>query len=45
MHSAILHALRPFHGSTLMLPLGLSDVGARIATVSVDDLLTALTSR
>ncbi len=33
------------HGSLLVLPYGFSDVGAGIATVSLDDLLTRLTEK
>jgi predicted GH43/DUF377 family glycosyl hydrolase len=31
------------HGNHLVLPYGFSDVGTRIATVPLDDLLTRLT--
>jgi hypothetical protein len=31
------------HGDHLVLPYGFADVGARIATVPLDDLLTRLT--
>lgn len=33
------------HGNDLVLPYGFSDVGARVAVVSLDDLLTRLTER
>jgi predicted GH43/DUF377 family glycosyl hydrolase len=33
------------HGNDLVLPYGFSDVGGRIAVVSLDDLLTRLTNR